>query len=495
MFKPNIVLVLAIFHGLLVSSESFAVTEREMIVNSVHTAVWAYHTADTDFSTVSLTNSRWYITPLVSVEPTDVFSLGSTADRSQAGWWTVGTGVAHLDSSMSSVTVEPNIDSNTTDHKFIAYVFDIGMHQEIANQQIHSDRQLVQGKTHPIPWYFFQAPTGDWYIVSAPGYSKISDVRALSVNYSWRSVDVSGYRVVLTPFSSGRSLSLTFVPAGPPGFLNFPLDYRDGPYTQGTINSVLDHHITTPYANDKTILSFTGEQFLEQSPYLLNTITNPSPCYPKDSNAGNWSALLQYLYKGTSGTGATNCTKPALPNYHGALNYDDHPGYDYLAGCTTSDPNNARSPCLPDTGKAIYAAYTGTVVGENGGCVPKGFSVGETCQDWGAIGIDHGNGYITQYLHLDLSTVTVSPGQVLKVDRMFIGRSGNTSPTKKPVGPHLHFEVLRLRPGATNDHKAGSYATVDPYGFDDSKGILDYMIQYNQNLPNVCLWKDGCRFQ
>ena len=153
-----------------------------------------------------------------------------------------------------------------------------------------------------------------------------------------------------------------------------------------------------------------------------------------------------------------------------ALNYDSHPGYDYVVS----------------TGTNVYAAAAGKVVSANGGCVPKGFSEG--CAAWGAIGIDHENGIITQYLHL--SKIEVVPGQVIQAGTL-IGLSGSKTPPTTSVGPHLHFEVLKLRPGFTNDYKVASYANVDPYGFNISSGVQD-VLGNATGVPSICLWKVGC---
>lgn len=121
--------------------------------------------------------------------------------------------------------------------------------------------------------------------------------------------------------------------------------------------------------------------------------------------------------------------------------YDEHPGYDYRA----------------NYGTPVKAAASGYVVnGSAGRCVPNGVS----CNSFGYVGIDHLNGYISQYGHL--STIYVSAGQWVN-QRQQIGLSGCTG--LSPCAPHLHFEVLKLIPGRTNNYAIDNYAVVDPYGW------------------------------
>lgn len=245
-----------------------------------------------------------------------------------------------------------------------------------------------------------------------------------------------------------------------PKIMRFPIQttsYPLGAYSLDKITSVLDHQMSSVYSDkDGTILSFTGELFQFTAAYPKG---GSAACYPK-AGGGAWSSFLSGLYIGTMG-----CLDGQ------ALNYEAHPGYDYVAL----------------TGVPVKAVASGVIVNQNNGCIPKGMLAG--CIAWGAIGIDHGNGYVSQYLHL--SSINVTPGQVI-VEGQQIGLSGNTSPT--PLGSHLHFEVLRKRDAYSNDYQPVSYATVDPYGFDFSKGYTDYITQFNNNIPNACLWKSGCKY-
>lgn len=281
---------------------------------------------------------------------------------------------------------------------------------------------------------------------------------------AWSSNNFNFFASLNNPNSDLRPyLRVTRVAPPTTKFLDFPLSatlYPQGAYTLGKVTTVLDHSMTTAYTSpDGTILTFTGEQFVTDSkhPVVKNA------CYPIKKGM-TWSTLLKSLYYGTTYDGCGSGV---------AMNYESHTGYDYRAG----------------TGTAVYAAANGKVVSANGGCIPKGLPAG--CVSWGAIGIDHENGIITQYLHL--SKIEVLPGQKITAG-MRIGYSGNTSPFSLP--PHLHFEALKRRAGyPESDYQPDHYAYIDPYGFDVSKGPTDYLANTTGTaggIPSLCLWKSGC---
>ena len=77
-------------------------------------------------------------------------------------------------------------------------------------------------------------------------------------------------------------------------------------------------------------------------------------------------------------------------------------------------------------GTSVKAAECGTVIfAGNGG------SYGNLVR------IDHGNGVVTAYAHLD--KINVSTGQAVNSNTE-IALSGNTG---RSTGPHLHFEVVK----------------------------------------------------
>ena len=79
------------------------------------------------------------------------------------------------------------------------------------------------------------------------------------------------------------------------------------------------------------------------------------------------------------------------------------------------------------TGTPIYAADAGYVV----------LSGRDTWGYGNQVLIDHGNGYLTRYAHLD--TILVHAGQSVEKGQK-IGTMGNTG---RSTGPHLHFEIIK----------------------------------------------------
>ena len=128
--------------------------ERESIMNGTHTLSWAYFTGDT---------GRWYISPTSGAG--NVYSLTPIKNHN-AGWATVGADAAHIDLKNNVVSIDGNLDSDSSD-----WYYDIGWKEWVQNNSIHNDRQWIQGKTVSIKWYFFRVEsTGVWYIINVPGY-------------------------------------------------------------------------------------------------------------------------------------------------------------------------------------------------------------------------------------------------------------------------------------------------------------------------------------
>ncbi|HEU0099402.1 MAG TPA: M23 family metallopeptidase [Allosphingosinicella sp.] len=254
-------------------------------------------------------------------------------------------------------------------------------------------------------------------------------------------------------------------------FLRFPVSGY-GPYDKNLISTVLDHEVPhdltlkpgkdkAPYGVTGGVLSFTGELFLATAQYP----PSGQGCYPKPKNSyqsSTWSPLLQKVYYGTdSGSCRTNK----------ALNYDNHPGYDYRI----------------DKGTNVYPAYGGKIVFTK--CINT-FKEGYTCEQAGAVAIDHGNGFVTQYLHMS-DVYYGSAAQGLNQDvamNKVIGKVSNKYPVT--LGVHLHFEVLQRKSklvNASSYYDRSNWMIVDPYGY-KATSYRDVL----QSNPG-CLWYGGCQ--
>jgi len=213
-------------------------------------------------------------------------------------------------------------------------------------------------------------------------------------------------------------------------FLHFPLaNYT--PYS-APIASVFDHSGARYCPND-TVEDFAGE------------IATVKDLHEPGIDLGCGSL---YSYKKADGTKFLS----SIANYEGSqltgpttLNYDGHPGYDYSV----------------PTGTTVFAAADGKViVAHNVDDKPAG--------KW--VRILHGNGYLTQYLHLN--DIDVRVGQNVSAGDS-IGHSGSTGGVK----PHLHFEVKKI--------VGQDSISVDPYGW-RGQGIDPYTAL--TGVENQILW-------
>lgn len=155
--------------------------------NNPQTMTWAYYT--------DKASSRWYISYIGAGKR---FGTGSKKDvyslmkiKTNAGWGTVGSGVATVDLIAQTVSVEPSLDKYPSNS-----YYDIGWEEWTEDARIHEDRKLIQGSTVPIKWYFFYfATTGRWYIVNAPGYlsgTKVYEFSEKNGDYDWIPIDTAG---------------------------------------------------------------------------------------------------------------------------------------------------------------------------------------------------------------------------------------------------------------------------------------------------------------
>ncbi len=248
--------------------------------------------------------------------------------------------------------------------------------------------------------------------------------------------------------------------------LAFPLDcmsadcsaglYTEGAYTKQSVTSVLDHSIEYVYSEDGVVLAWTGEKGEGPVPAPEEyAVCHPNVVVGKPFSVSN-TYIGTYIIKKNGEI--EDCTST------GGLNYDGHPGYDYKAGL----------------GTPVKAAADGVVVDFDGQrCIPKGTESSGGCEAWGAVGILHQGGYVTQYMHLSLIDIdvgdTVRKGQV-------IGASGDTN---VPGSPHLHFEVLK-QVSKTPIADVSAYKVVDPYGWSGTD--VDPLADVT-GVENVRLWE------
>jgi hypothetical protein len=241
--------------------------------------------------------------------------------------------------------------------------------------------------------------------------------------------------------------------------------YDQGAYTPQRVNTVLDHQLYKPPSamlwqygslisgrGDGKITVFNGGTVdaggslaniyllpgttdatdVCGPPLTLSVVPNVSPLPEND--------LIRHdVYPPAAGRCAgTNHTS-----------YDEHPGYDYYA----------------EDQSVVKAVADGYVVGYQGlPCIPTGLPGG--CDHWGFVGIDHLNGYISQYGHMDISTITLKPGDKVSAGQT-IGLSSYTG-LGKPSAAHLHFEVLARvvnNPDPNEYYNPQYWAVVDPYGW------------------------------
>ena len=233
--------------------------------------------------------------------------------------------------------------------------------------------------------------------------------------------------------------------------LKFPLVGYDA--DTAPISSVFDHEMTNlqnrppvgpeqsysadvvrPYAKDGIVTAYTGEEGAGES----NKHDEDSTCV---TGTAPYNLLM------TNYVGARVC------DFESYLSYDGHPGIDYAV----ADVN-------------VYPVADGTVVSPDR-CWT--YNAGGTCAEWGAVGVDHGNGYLTQYWHM--KDIQVAAGTKVTTNTV-LGTVSNASPAGIALGSHLHFEIA-LKTG-------DGYVHVDPYGWTGMWGD-----PYRVKAVSVPLWK------
>ena len=166
---------------------------------------------------------------------------------------------------------------------------------------------------------------------------------------------------------------------------------------------------------------------------LTAYVDHRSPGYTYDGNV--------VVYNGEERPNCPECGESWTTQ--GPYCYDGHDGIDYALPCGTS----------------VLAAATGTVIFE-------GWEYGYT------IKIDHGNGYITWYAHLQPNSFLVGVG-----DQVARGQQIALSGTSGTGACHLHFGVYH------------NNIPTDPFGW---RGNWSDPLSGG---PAVCLWGDGQCFE
>ncbi|WP_204115449.1 M23 family metallopeptidase [Shimia biformata] len=135
----------------------------------------------------------------------------------------------------------------------------------------------------------------------------------------------------------------------------------------------------------------------------------------------------------------------------GALSYDGHTGTDFAV-----PTRRAMHRGVP-----VLAARAGIVTGLRDGMPDSGFTTGTEAAISGrecgnGVVINHGQGWVTQYCHLQNGSIAVANGQkVAAGERLgLIGQSG------KAAFPHLHFTIRKngtpVDPFAPNSKQCGA---------------------------------------
>ena len=150
---------------------------------------------------------------------------------------------------------------------------------------------------------------------------------------------------------------------------------------------------------------------------LLVYMSGGVPSLPgeEDSNASSWGLPCKYNYV------SSRFGDREDPVYGGA---DYHLGIDLAASKWTP----------------IYAVRAGEVV----------YAGWDNTGGGNYVSIDHGDGYKSQYMHMQ--TIKVSVGQTVKKGQL-IGYVGNTG---KTTGYHLHFTIRKW------NEKSGVWDYIDP---------------------------------
>ncbi|MDF1747888.1 MAG: M23 family metallopeptidase [Alphaproteobacteria bacterium] len=192
---------------------------------------------------------------------------------------------------------------------------------------------------------------------------------------------------------------------------------------------------------------------LEDGPFKLSL--------PIDCEIGLNCYILSFVNAGT-------VTEPR--DYTcGSLTYDEHRGTDF----------RLINYVQMEDGVSVKAAAPGTVTKIRDGMPDANFKLfgraAVTKRGRGNfVAIDHGNGYITSYAHMQRGSITVRPGDEVVRGQVLgsVGMSGLTE------FPHVHFEVMKdglfIDPFTSAARHEGCGITGTPLWTDDVASLLKY---------------------
>ncbi len=205
-----------------------------------------------------------------------------------------------------------------------------------------------------------------------------------------------------------------------------------------------------------TVVFLISVSFCAASPLFLTPIEGEPY---KDWTVVNYVDL-------NSGTGV-------LDYFGGAYSYNGHEGTDFTL------PHFLAM----DTGCDAYAASGGVVTAVHDGEYDRNTAMGSYPVNY--VTIDHGNGWITKYLHLRRNSISVSIGASVTGGQKIaqVGSSGSSTDA------HLHFEV-RHNGAVVDPFKDQLWAAPIAYA-GSSPGILD--VGMTDHFPSTAELKEGAK--
>jgi murein DD-endopeptidase MepM/ murein hydrolase activator NlpD len=178
-------------------SQAATTLDSRSVLGSEHDASWAYF--------MDPTQSRWYIAQATSSKQ-DIFSLGPI-ESGRESWWRAGSAVTSVNNWTRRVQTDPGLQTAFSTSAF--WYLSGGSSYLKYDNAIVRDRELIQGSTVPVLWYFFRAPNFSWYIANTEDWGArttptVYKFAASSdgASYDWQKVDIGGAEIQVTPQAS-----------------------------------------------------------------------------------------------------------------------------------------------------------------------------------------------------------------------------------------------------------------------------------------------------